>query len=670
MHTNTVAVIIPCYRQEEYLPESVGSVLAQTRRVDEILIVDDGSDTPDKTSQLEAIARRDPHIRILSQENSGLASARNRGIAETTAEFILPLDADDALEPRFIERCLTVLEETPGLGFVYTWVRCFGAENYIWQCPPFEPERLLQRNLLTATALYRRVMWESAGGYDPAFDKGIEDWDFWITAYEKGWPGACVPEVLFNYRQRPDSMIRRTLQRETRVALVSRLMDKHPDLYRCLPGNVTPETLVQRLEEEDRRPASFLDKASSLTKLLRKGRLAAGYTRFKMRPRKPGPTRILMELNGLYRGGLEQIALHLASGFRQHGIETIFFCTREAGPWADRAQSLGCPVEVAGEDAHASFICVLNHYNPSLLMSHASRLCTPWAVRAGVPVVWVIHNCYAWYHPADWTETAELARQIKGLIAVSEECADYFARNAGLPRERLTVIPDGVEPPPLRGHAQLNNPLRLLYLGRYHPSKGPAPLIEAVSRLIAQGISLRLDTYGDTSADTFNYRRLQCMIDSRGLSDIIRLHDASEWSPARFAEYDALVNPAVMEGWGLSATEAACAGLPVVMTRTGAAPELLKAGAAIEMVNPPWTPPLDYVYYQTAQYAPPDAFITDLSESIQRVIKDDLSQKKALIQAESLTKIFSLERMVNDYIEQLNTLIHSVNEPETLNPKP
>lgn len=98
-----ISVIIPVYRVERYLDACVASVVAQTFRDLEIVLVDDGS--PDDCPALcEAWARKDPRIRVVHRENGGLSAARNSGLEVATGQFVTFLDADDTLEPDTLRR--------------------------------------------------------------------------------------------------------------------------------------------------------------------------------------------------------------------------------------------------------------------------------------------------------------------------------------------------------------------------------------------------------------------------------------------------------------------------------------------------------------------------------------------------------------------------------------
>ena len=109
--TPLVSVIIPVYKVEAYLTACVESVLAQTYRNFEIILVDDGS--PDNCPQMcDELAARDSRIRVIHKENGGLSSARNTGIDAARGDYLAFLDSDDLWTPLFLERLYHAVEET------------------------------------------------------------------------------------------------------------------------------------------------------------------------------------------------------------------------------------------------------------------------------------------------------------------------------------------------------------------------------------------------------------------------------------------------------------------------------------------------------------------------------------------------------------------------------
>ena len=136
--TPRVSVIIPCYNLGQYLDEAVESVLSQTYQDFEILIVDDGSTDP-ATQALLADYRR-PKTRVMRTTHGGLAAARNLAIANTAGAYLCALDADDRLEPWYLERVVPILDADPSVAFASCWLRTFGEEDWEWK-----PERAIYR---------------------------------------------------------------------------------------------------------------------------------------------------------------------------------------------------------------------------------------------------------------------------------------------------------------------------------------------------------------------------------------------------------------------------------------------------------------------------------------------------------------------------------------------
>jgi glycosyltransferase involved in cell wall biosynthesis len=224
-----VSVVIPCYNQGHFLDEAVDSVLVQTFRDFEIIVVDDGSTDP-FTEHLLADYRKQK-TSVLHTANQGLASARNNGIREASGQYILPLDADDRIAPEYLAEAVQVLDGNPDIGIVYCRARLFGAVDTEWNLPEYSLAEMLQDNLIFCTALFRRADWELAGGYDPGMVYGWEDYDFWLSLIEKGRGVYRIPEYLFSYRVASDSMVR-SKEKWQKVAMFKRIFDRHQGLFR------------------------------------------------------------------------------------------------------------------------------------------------------------------------------------------------------------------------------------------------------------------------------------------------------------------------------------------------------------------------------------------------------------------------------------------------------
>lgn len=223
-----VSVIIPCYNLGSYLPEAIGSVLAQSLVETEIVVVDDGS-TDRETRQILDTACWS-RTTIVRTANRGVSAARNTGISIARGEYILPLDADDMIAPTYLEKASVVLDRETEAGIVYCEAELFGALQGPWRISEFSLPHMLLDNLIFSSALFRRRDWEAVGGYCEQMRIGWEDWDFWLRLLEMGRQAVRLPEPLFAYRIRPGSR-ERALCLWKRLRLMASLVAGHAGLY-------------------------------------------------------------------------------------------------------------------------------------------------------------------------------------------------------------------------------------------------------------------------------------------------------------------------------------------------------------------------------------------------------------------------------------------------------
>lgn len=228
-----VSIIVPCYKQAHFLNESLQSVLNQTYVDWECVIVNDGS--PDDTAEVaQQWCKKDSRFRYLKKENGGLSSARNAGIASSSGEYILPLDADDILHQDYLAQLVPKLQQEDSLAIVSCNSKFFDkkVDNIIYELKP-EGEScrsLLYVNQLIATSLYRKKCWEEVGGYDESMKKGFEDWEFWLAITKTGWKYKIVQEFLFYYRKSKKSMLTDTINNHAE-SNKEYIYKKHKEIY-------------------------------------------------------------------------------------------------------------------------------------------------------------------------------------------------------------------------------------------------------------------------------------------------------------------------------------------------------------------------------------------------------------------------------------------------------
>lgn len=212
-----VSIVIPCYKQAQYLPDAIESALKQTYKQVEVIVVNDGS--PDNTT---AVAKRFPRVKVIEKPNGGLSSARNAGIKAATGGWILTLDADDKLDPTFIEKTINKAD------IVATEQREFGNSSRHWKPYKESPTYtdFIKRNQINCCSLFRREIWEMVGGYDEQMRDGYEDWEFWIRATRAGYKVKVVWEELFFYRKHGDSMVMHAQKNHDKIFAYMRSKNK------------------------------------------------------------------------------------------------------------------------------------------------------------------------------------------------------------------------------------------------------------------------------------------------------------------------------------------------------------------------------------------------------------------------------------------------------------
>lgn len=224
----TISVVIPTYNRARYLPEAIQSVLNQTYRDFEIIVVDDGS-TDDTQSILQAWIGQGL-IRYHYQDNAGVSAARNTGVELAQGRLIAFLDSDDLFMPAKLEKQVAIFEQTPDLGFVHCSFMKFndqgqhlGERNTSRFQGRVYPRMLHEWSVLMATPcmLMRKDVLEEVGGYDEHMT-WAEDLDLW-RRIARHYPIDLVPEVLVKVRVHDASA---SQQRAKAVPHFRRYLDK------------------------------------------------------------------------------------------------------------------------------------------------------------------------------------------------------------------------------------------------------------------------------------------------------------------------------------------------------------------------------------------------------------------------------------------------------------
>jgi glycogen(starch) synthase len=207
-----VTGVITYFGEHEEVREAVDSLLAQTHRNLEVIVVDDGSFNAED-GVLAELAELD-RVRVVYKPNGGEADARNLAILLADGEYVVFLDADNTLEPGFVARAVAMIEADPEIAYVTSWLRFFGEPEalaaagtggYAALGNAVRSDDAINSDGDAIALMPRRLFAEEGYAYE---EEGVlmADWELYRRLREDGRFGAVIPALEANYRVRPDSV--------------------------------------------------------------------------------------------------------------------------------------------------------------------------------------------------------------------------------------------------------------------------------------------------------------------------------------------------------------------------------------------------------------------------------------------------------------------------------
>jgi GT2 family glycosyltransferase len=192
-----VSIIIPIYNYGIQFEKTLQSIFDSTYKNVEVVIVNDGSDDEYVKLKLDSI-KNHPNFLVVNQENQGPSSARNNGVKQSTGGLILPLDADDTIQPEYIQSCVNILKNNKKISPVYCDTHHIGQIQGIEVRPEWSIERLNKGPFIVNCSMFHREAFEVCNGYDEEL-RGWEDYDLWLRMGINGYVGKRIPKPLFIY---------------------------------------------------------------------------------------------------------------------------------------------------------------------------------------------------------------------------------------------------------------------------------------------------------------------------------------------------------------------------------------------------------------------------------------------------------------------------------------
>jgi glycosyltransferase involved in cell wall biosynthesis len=238
-----IAVVIPCFNDGATVGDTVASV--RTQEACELVVVNDGSD--DETTRRRLAELEQDGVRVVHQENRGLSAARMAGVEATDARYVMPIDADDALEPGALTALGDALDAHPEASAAWGDTLVFGDVERVdvHSARALDPWRITFFNGMPYSTMVRRTALADVGGWQ--LNGGYEDWDLWMALAEHGHSGVRIPRTTVRYRVHGSRMWRDAVRRHEQIVAV--LRERHARLFR--------ERAANRRRSTDRLPVKL-----------------------------------------------------------------------------------------------------------------------------------------------------------------------------------------------------------------------------------------------------------------------------------------------------------------------------------------------------------------------------------------------------------------------------
>jgi glycosyltransferase involved in cell wall biosynthesis len=220
-----LSVLVPCYDDGATVGEAVASIVEDEDV--EVVVIDDGSRDPHTVAVLDDLAARGA-VRLVRQDNRGVAAALRAGTAAATASYVFILNSDDLVEARALATLADALDDDPGADFAFGWIHFFGDVDFVARQPPWNPWILLYSNRWAISSLYRRDALDAVGGVPEGTE--YEDWGLLLGFAQQNRRGVLVPRVVLHYRQHGVARRNRAAQADLRRQY-SELRTRHAPLF-------------------------------------------------------------------------------------------------------------------------------------------------------------------------------------------------------------------------------------------------------------------------------------------------------------------------------------------------------------------------------------------------------------------------------------------------------
>lgn len=566
-----VSIVTPYFNTEDFFIETFVSLQLQTFKNWEWIIVDDGSSDSDSLKRLATVSESDARVKVVRQENSGPAAARNKGFEHSKGRYVCLLDSDDMLEPTYIEKCIWFLESNPEFSFCNTYSIFFGDEQYLCTTGFERGIEHLQANSGPPISVVRREAYVDCGGFDESIKFGHEDWDFWLAMAKSGHWGYTIPEYLQWYRKRSTGRYE-TIKKAGKVDSEFKVYIKRK--YSDLKHNFPTPSLKTQL------PFSSIETEATLNNSLH--------------PNKSG-RRILFLIPWMVTGGADRVNLDLIEGLTSLGHEvTICATLSTVHNWEYEFRKLTNDVFIL-----PNFISILDYPRFIVYMivsrgvdavvvtgSTLGYQLLPY-IRSFAPPVTIVDMCHVeepnWWnggHPRFGVGYQDL---LDLNIVTTQHLSNWMVSKGG-DQSKIRVMYTGVRVPHVSELADRNNSIRkelainsdmpiIVFAGRLCAQKRPQLIIEILADLDRRGVKFKSILIGDgeLKADTEDRIKENKLGDSISMLGLV---EHGRWLEI-LSESSILLMPSEYEGISIALQESIASGVVPVVSAVGGQDEIV-----------------------------------------------------------------------------------------------
>ncbi|WP_205509332.1 glycosyltransferase [Longitalea arenae] len=573
-----ISIVTPFYNQTEIFWETYHAVINQTYTNWEWVIINDGSNTPASIRVLEKLnALNNQKIRVVTlSQNMGLPAARNQGVKHCIFDLIFFLDADDLIEPDYLEKAFITLQLNPDFTFVNSWSTGFGAKNYFWQAGFDKKSAFLQQNWVAFAGLFRKSVFTKLQ-FNEGRRNGLEDWEFWLEAATHNFWGYTIPEYLFHYRNHENH--------DKKWANWDRGSEQKKITRRF---QTTYSSLKKQFPDPQKQQYPSLTDLPALVGV----------------PSPVGNRKtVLIVLPWLELGGVERFTLHYMAAMAH--MYDFVMVTTNAGKHSHEAEFKKYCKQIYhfasladGTAYPALWNYVINTWQIQLLViSHAqpAYYILPYlkATFPGVRVTDILHLVEENWKQGGYPNMAvEYSRYIDKHVTASNQINEWMA-SRGVARDKLQTIYINVDTKKIQPLDEAvrrskkkaffkllsDDQLVLLFSGRLTAQKNTLLLPDIAAILAKKGVNFTIAIAGDGPEKDLLEEKIYQKKLQRYFTNLGSLSHTANIEAIQLA--DILILPSAWEGIATVLFEAMAAATPVVATNVGGQQELIEPGTGM-----------------------------------------------------------------------------------------